>query len=361
MSYSFQKEFTLIPQSPLIHFQPELNGATLRATEVKPKLDRYIFKHFEKVPDDWKNTKTPTALNYKLRIICSKQTKPIQLGYKTDYDIFYGNMGNGPKKMGVMAKAKLVVTSFCPGLLDYIDKIIGDFFIVTNFGTMQRKGFGSFVVEGKDFTPLHICDVLKKEYNAAHCYNFSTNTKDVFKQIKTVYSLMKSGVNFRSYRRSILFDFMHQDKYKIGNEKAWLKQNGIAPAIGNNNKQKDEKSRYVRALFGITDGVEYKNPPDKNVKVNIKEKSKKISRLNSPVFFKVIDNNVYYVGTQINKEIYGKTFEFSSKMGTGTIDVPTESEVGKDFMDDFMHYAYAEINNCKTQFSEIRNITIVEV
>ncbi len=360
MSYSFQKEFTLIPQSPLIHFQPELNGATLRATEVKPKLDRYIFKHRENVPDAWKNRKTPTALNYKLRIICSEPTEPIPLGYRTDYDIFYGNMGDGPKKMGVMAKAKLIVTSFNSDLLKYIDKIIGDFFIVTNFGTMQGKGFGSFVVEGKDFTPVHICAVLKNEYNAAHCYKFSTRSQGVFKQIKTVYSLMKSGVNFRSYRRSILFDFMHE-KYDMGNEKAWLKQNGIAPAIGNNNEQKDEESRYVRALFGITDGVEYKNPPYKNLKVKIKEKSKEISRLNSPVFFKVINNNVYYVGMKINREIYGKAFEFSSTMGSGTIHVPTESEIGKDFMDEFMQYAYKKINECKADFRDIRNITIVEV
>lgn len=415
MSYSFQKEFTLIPQSPLIHFQPELNGATLRATEVKPKLDRYIFKHCENVPDAWKNRKTPTALNYKLRIICSEPTEPIPLGYRTDYDIFYGNMGDGPKKMGVMAKAKLIVTSFYPALLDYINEIIGDFFIVTNFGTMQGKGFGSFVVKGKDFSQENICAVLKAEYNAAHCYVITNrivwkyrcyngqykkrrwdNSKNVwvdevwtdcdrgrdeiFKQIKTVYSLMKSGVNFRSYRRSILFDFMHE-RYDMRNEKAWLKQNGIAPAIinrngqkqkeiasatGRSNEQKDEKSRYVRALLGVADHNTYLNIPDETVsdekvEVIIQEKSKEISRLNSPVFFKVINNNVYYVGMKINREIYGKTFEFSSTMGSGTICVPTESEVGKDFMDEFMQYAYKKINECKADFRDIRNITIKEV
>lgn len=386
MSYSFQKEFTLIPQSPLIHFQPELNGATLRATEVKPKLDRYIFKHCTNIPDDWKNRKTPTALNYKLRIICSEQKEPIPLGNRT-YNIFYGNMGNGPKKMGIMAKAKLIVTSFNSDLLKYIDKIIGDFFIVTNFGTMQGKGFGSFVVERKNFSPEHICEELTKEYNAANCYKFSTCSQAVFKQIKTVYSLMKSGVNFRSYRHSILFDFMHE-KFDMGNEKAWLKQNGIAPAIinkngqkqkeiapatGRSNGQKDRESRYVRALLGIADHNTYLNipdekVPDEKVEVTIQEKSGEISRLNSPVFFKVINNNVYYVGMKINREIFGKTFSFTatinegkSIIGKGEINVPTESEVGKDFMDEFMHYAYEKINECKADFRDIENITIVEV
>ena len=36
----------LLPQSPLIHFQWDQPGAALRATEVKPKLDRYIIKRY---------------------------------------------------------------------------------------------------------------------------------------------------------------------------------------------------------------------------------------------------------------------------------------------------------------------------
>ena len=40
--YSFQKEYDLKAHSPLIHFQHGSDGATLRVTEVKPKLDRYI-------------------------------------------------------------------------------------------------------------------------------------------------------------------------------------------------------------------------------------------------------------------------------------------------------------------------------
>ena len=35
-------KFTLKQHTPLIHFQHDQAGATLRASEVKPKLDRFI-------------------------------------------------------------------------------------------------------------------------------------------------------------------------------------------------------------------------------------------------------------------------------------------------------------------------------
>ena len=40
-------ELDLKCHAPIIHFQPEEEGATLRASEVKPKFDRYLMK---KVP-----------------------------------------------------------------------------------------------------------------------------------------------------------------------------------------------------------------------------------------------------------------------------------------------------------------------
>jgi len=44
MSNPFSLLFTLKQHTPIIHFQHEQEGATLRATEVKPKLDRFIME-----------------------------------------------------------------------------------------------------------------------------------------------------------------------------------------------------------------------------------------------------------------------------------------------------------------------------
>jgi hypothetical protein len=40
----YKLEFTLKQHTPLIHFQHDQEGATLRATEVKPKLDKFVIE-----------------------------------------------------------------------------------------------------------------------------------------------------------------------------------------------------------------------------------------------------------------------------------------------------------------------------
>ena len=46
MSYDFEIELKLKQVTPMIHFQHDSCGATLRASEVKPKLDRYIKRKY---------------------------------------------------------------------------------------------------------------------------------------------------------------------------------------------------------------------------------------------------------------------------------------------------------------------------
>ena len=169
MSYSFQEKFTLIPQSPLIHFQWDQSGAALRATEVKPKLDRYIIKRYRKengteIPKQWlieqpskdKTADKKPALKYRMRITAQNQNAPIILGtikvpitlrdgsvgskrQATPYDIYYGNTGDENDKKGIMREHRLEIQCFVSGLFETIKNYIHEFFIVTNFGTMQSK------------------------------------------------------------------------------------------------------------------------------------------------------------------------------------------------------------------------------
>lgn len=44
----WQKEYKLVQHTPLIHFQHSEPHACLRATEVKPKLDRFLIEQLEK-------------------------------------------------------------------------------------------------------------------------------------------------------------------------------------------------------------------------------------------------------------------------------------------------------------------------
>ena len=44
----YKLTFKLKQHTPIIHFQHDHHGATLRASELKPKLDRYILRKFGK-------------------------------------------------------------------------------------------------------------------------------------------------------------------------------------------------------------------------------------------------------------------------------------------------------------------------
>ena len=50
----YKLRFILKQHTPLIHFQHDQDGATLRATEVKPKLDRFLIEKFKEEGIDYK-------------------------------------------------------------------------------------------------------------------------------------------------------------------------------------------------------------------------------------------------------------------------------------------------------------------
>lgn len=379
-SYSFEKVYHLIQQTPLIHFQHDQAGATLRATEVKPKLDRFLTELARSEKADvgkWRMSDRHDALDYKMSITADGgewRTEPV--GEKRSYEIFYGNMGRTDKLRAVVCDAELKIICFNQDLREYIDKNIAKFFIATNFGMMQSKGFGSFVIREKPFTQKDISKTLRDVYGAQKCYNFpGGDSQTAFARIKTVYALMKSGINLKiklpdgrvlppMYQRSALFEFMHE-AYGIGNEKAWMKQQRIAPTIGRQHEQHDDVSYYVRALLGIGDHIDFirelGNPKDK-MTVKIKNCDGDIARFPSPILFKVIGRDVYYVGRRINKKIYGTTFEFSSPMGSGVIQVPTVEVLGEDFVDRFLADCMERLNHAGlAKFRDTKNIHIQEV
>lgn len=64
----YKVEFTLKQHTPIIHFQSEQVGATLRATELKPKFDRFISKTLKSISIDFINrdaTSYASLITYK--------------------------------------------------------------------------------------------------------------------------------------------------------------------------------------------------------------------------------------------------------------------------------------------------------
>ncbi len=222
------KEFTLKQHTPIIHFQANDTGATLRASEVKPKLDKFIYKkwseeengneeetfkkygHFTigKTKEKWgkelakfsklnKSEKNKYLKNFlwALDYAISFQAKDydkidIENKHKNS-PMYFGNMGDGKDKHfavsdGINGKIK----SKHKGLLHKIESVLSEFFFLHNFGTRQSKGYGSFTVES--------IDGEKVEFEYSSKYSFSLdadNWQKAMAQLDFFYKSLRSGIN----------------------------------------------------------------------------------------------------------------------------------------------------------------------
>ncbi len=420
----FKLKYTLLCQSPIMHFQAkreEQFGAALRATEVKPKLDKFLTKKFgDSISLSWYINGKDGALNYKMHITPVGPQKTL-----TVHPIYYGNTGRtNRKKYPIFGNCELTIMCFIPELSEKINACIGEFFIVMNFGSMQSKGFGSYTVQGYEISEKTIEQYLKQSTGSLWCYKIDKNysskpaTKSIkvsnefvnsewpacywaLDDIKKIYSVMKSGYNrsrpkdyYRddnhNYTRSFLYMYFFDDHKKgvqrYGSEKAYMKKEKISPWLNgtpvkhpNNNifdgrdANKFIEYKYLRAFLGIGETIEYiksyngevPNSRDKQ-KVKIKCTDEEMQRLSSPIFFKIINGEVYITAKKLNDNIFGKEFEFSSNYGTltnpqiksGCLKVPTKEELKVYFgfandeevytmMSDFLDFFVWEYNYCQ--------------
>lgn len=241
----------LIQQTPYIHFQHDQDGAILRATEVKPKLDEFIRKKMGgDVPENWliKTDGSTGALNYKMRFYvtgepvkskageyaieaydwkrqehqarqrhndhlaetCKQKKKDAENAMRAEINgMYFGNMVSGTGNLQayraeVTAKFKETVfyndpiemTILCmiQGLRDKIAEVLDEFFLLHNFGCRQTKGFGGFVT--KTFDTNNCVEV----YGEAGCPFFyadagTTDYTKLMNHAMTLYAVMKGGLN----------------------------------------------------------------------------------------------------------------------------------------------------------------------
>lgn len=241
---------TLKQHTPLVHFQHEQYGATLRASEVKPKLDDYIIatefnNDFQKVKnylkrggnisDDDLEKKFNNgfrALDYQLKIVADGEQKlNVTLGtrpkdvperqpdgrtktvtkYQTDdFPMLLSNMGgkeDASKLVNLVLhnSIRLEIVLRNSNLYDIIYALLPRFFANTNFGQRSSKGFGSFTVES--FTEeneekkvawkhleLYPNDIKLMRYDVEN-YDFDELEK-LFNVIDFYWKCLKSGINY---------------------------------------------------------------------------------------------------------------------------------------------------------------------
>ena len=318
----FKLEFTLKQHTPLIHFQSDQSGATLRATELKPKFDRFLIEIFEKEQINYSNfliLGQERALDYKVKI---STIGTINRSLPNRFMFFANNVikNNRDKKYMVKASSiKVEFFSFNTIIMKYIKNFFEEFMLITNFGARSTKGYGSFSKDSKN-----IETILKKYYPIVFKV-INPNINKWETTVDTLHKKLKSGINFKSYYKSLLFQYMctrriRWEKRKIKQEFPQLAQskNGHAPIDCN----QQLNFRYIRAMLGLAGINEYQG---KQV-VTITHKEKEIDRFASPIIYKIIDNNIYLLGNRSYEKIMDKTFIFALKEEEFEIKTPSQEE-----------------------------------
>jgi len=270
----FKTIIKLRQHTPIIHFQHDQEGATLRATEVKPKLDRFIsqklvsvrpalYREYEtiikkrfKVADkgvfgDYKmsimggeqeafvvagpigRNEREKAEKYGVDILDSTayfaDAEHIRNGFREDRQT-----GEAPFQKGDFSKIKkgllfenlsVSIFSFHTDLLKMLDKVIPVFLATFNFGSRQTKGFGCFTEE--NFTRADFENALQLDNSVVSVYEKqlpSNNLQNLVKTIQADYQLLKSGKNFNGYEKSLLWKYLCTPNRALSWEKKMVKE-----------------------------------------------------------------------------------------------------------------------------------------
>jgi len=234
---------TLKQHTPLIHFQHDQEGATLRASEVKPKLDRFIISRLtdeqktEGRRDGWLKEKEGKCwLDYKMRLKSSQPDNLVRLSIvqdrgkyfarintqsKDEFPFLLCNMGGKNLEEELMnlkfyKSNQIEILCGCDPLISQLQICIPPFFALTNFGQRTTKGFGSFSVtslaKDNEFVPLPEFNTMLP--NQTPIIRFKINRGDsfenqlqLFQVLDFYWKCLKSGVN---YTKRV------QDKYRNG-------------------------------------------------------------------------------------------------------------------------------------------------
>jgi hypothetical protein len=358
--------------TPLIHFQWDQEGATLRATEVKPKLDKFLIKKdsFLKGAFGEKG-----SLPYKLRIISTNKNEyleEIEIDNK-NFPSFFGNLRSKEKgnqsrgefnqpryKFIFYNDLELQFLSFEPEILDAIKNNIAEFFFRYNFGARQSKGFGSFYIHESDETYKEPDSFTKEPKQITKYYfdlniesvNFYKKYKDLFSDIDLFYRTLRSGINKKGetdfYFKSIMFLYAKQKGWTW--DKKAIKEKFVDEKILKNQMEKHNspdiltfkgKNEYlVRDLLGV---APFQNYSSYNFRLQY-DKENEIQRFQSPIIFKPIatDKNkfrVYLILNHIPDEMFNKKFKINKIPGNPKNDFKELFTPPRFDIEDFLKFA----------------------
>lgn len=362
----WQKEYKLVQHTPLIHFQHSEPHACLRATEVKPKLDRFLIEQLEK--DDrfgdgrWKKwfvgDGSQQSFDYMMRItpnseqvertqsieraIARAEHRPPNASFHEIHKNYFGNMASGNNIQDTIRKTfkeslfykdglTLTIRCFIPELLTLIDEHIRGFFMMHNFGTRQRKGFGSFTVDisTKPNEPKGFDLVGKYCPNAYYCkLDNDVNADALLDAVWVISAFLRSGFNRGegNYVRGFVFRYFQREKNPLANDKAFVKQQVLHNVYNEATRGEhlhpygnNVRYRYVRGLLGTNENSRFCRAPrgetreDRTVHNIYIHSAEGVERFPSPLLFKPIGKFVFILPQKMPDEIFGSEFYILEK------------------------------------------------
>lgn len=233
----------LVQDTPMWHFQGAFDDCCLRATEVKPKLERFLLAKLDKgelsvngcaltsrddVPSTWWANEDKTAFNYKMRISARSRSiiesqvpdldrrtgqqktdrneKPV---FRNLYPIYFARVGadeTGDMELVRMSGIRVELIVSDDRLAECIAPIIPAFFASHSFGARQDKGFGCFRVSGAGATGQ--LSGASYYFIVPACNNSEDKYQSLFQHINYFHKVIRSGVNERGcYVKSMMYHY----------------------------------------------------------------------------------------------------------------------------------------------------------
>lgn len=368
--------------TPMIHFQYNQCNASLRGTELKPKLDQFLLDKFFKnniesyekylIGFDEKKLKKESsrtkAFDYKVRV---KNIKKFEGKTLDAHSLFFGNLTSNKEESQnkysfvFYHSLDLEIVSFHKELIEIIVRCLPKFLMHTNFGTRQSKGFGSFFIndanqyfiDGKQFRydKRTIEEIRQMKYwftISERSANEADKLKKVFDKIELFYNSMRKGLKRKGLKcEPCIKDYFEAQHIQWDKEaiKEYYFNKEESSLIEEKTEEKQER-KLVKDLFGLSSDEKWGDC--RITKEHMEDdNNKKIERFPSPIFFKPLQNNnsgytVYFEITPESskqiQELLGKTFKINKIMGNevkSTLNLETPNHFS---FDEFFHSIFVE-------------------
>ena len=275
--------------TPLIHFQPLQYEANLRASEVKPKFDKFIISKGFTLKKEWTHGKEPYSLNYKMKIYPVLDNNDKKIIDKLP--MFFGNktgIAKIDKKQGVCYSKGIYIEFITreKEIMTLIMEHIIAFLFYTNFGNRQSKGYGSYYIDSD-----------KKENDSKVFRDIQIKAKDFLNNISGNISYREVNIliDKNNSKDTSVLEVYNEDilcrNYNIGLKKSIVINSDLR----------------ISPLPNSKTWKAYNND-----ELNKAIKNYKINRAPSPILLKIIDSNLYIIKRKDIVEAYNRNSHLNS-------------------------------------------------